>query len=235
MRHRIANWLRRGLQAEAVARTPAYVRYRERLRDGSQSPATPVGEARLLVLDTETTGLDLDADRIVSFAAVPAQGSGFEVRDAVDWPIRSTLPSDPVSIEVHGILNTELERGYPEREFTTRLLGLADARVIVGYRPGFDMAIINRLVREHHGGKLRNPVLDVATLAMRLDYPLKPPFVNPEPYRFERLCARFEIAQPGRHTAIGDAYATTLLALRLIGLLREQGVKTLGALLRRYP
>ena len=221
--------------AAAGPHAPAYYqRYRQRLRDEGQARSTPLDQVRFVVLDTETTGLDHKRDHVVSFGAVRLRGGVIAVADAVDWRIRTDLPSPGHSIVVHGVLNAELEDGLPPGRFAERLLEYIGADVIVGYRLGFDMAIVNRLIREHAGGRIDNPTVDVFDLGMRADYPLKPGFVNPEPYGFDALCARYALETPARHTALGDAYTTALLTAKLLHRLREAGVQSLGDLLRAY-
>ena len=214
---------------------PAYwQRYRARVGEEAQPRSTPIPEVRFVVLDTETTGLDHRRDQVVSFGAVRVRGAAIAVAEAVDWRVRTALPSTNASIVVHGVLNAELETGLPPASFAERLTDYIGADVIVGYRPGFDMAILNRLVRAHTGGRLDNPTLDLYELGMRVDYPLKPGFVKPEPYGFDALCRRYGLETPGRHTAIGDAYTTALLLLKLLHRLGEAGAATLGDLLRAY-
>ncbi len=209
--------------------------YRRRVAEQTQASDTPLDGLRFVVIDTETTGLDHRRDHVVSFAAVRVYGGEIRVAEAVDWRVRTTLPSPGHSIEVHGVLNRELEYGLPEDRFVERLVDYVGADIIVGYRPGFDMAILNRVVREYTGGRITNPTLDVFDLGMRVDYPLKPRFVNPEPYRLDALCDRLNIETPERHTALGDAYVTALLLLKLLHRLREGGLRTKGDLMRRYP
>lgn len=212
----------------------AYWRAYHLARLRQQAMDTPLDAVEFVVIDTETTGLDHRRDRVISFGAVRVRGREIHLREAVDWRVRAPKPSPPESIEIHGLLNQSLEGGMDEATFVERLVGFVGQAVIVGYRPGFDLAVLNRVVREQTGGRLTNPTLDVFTLGMRVDYPIKPPFVNPEPYRFDALVARFHIETPGRHTAIGDAYTTGILFVKLLERLRVQGVGTLGALLRRY-
>ena len=224
-------WHRRKSDAVDV---PTYWRRYRGLWPARQPESTALEDIRFVVLDTETTGLDHTRDRVVSFGAVRVRGNAIDVADAVDWRVQAKLPSSRASIEVHGVLNGELETGIPEARFVERLVDYVGNDVLVGYRPGFDLAILNRLVREHTGDRLRNRSLDVFDIGMRVDYPLKPGFVNPEPYRFDALCARYAIENPDRHTALGDAYATALLLLKLLAKLKSGGTSTLGHLLQRY-
>jgi len=200
-----------------------------------QAIKTPIHEIEFVVLDTETTGPDPEKDRVVSFAAIRVKGNEIDIQSAVDWRVRAQLPSSNVSIEIHGVLNRELETGMPEPRFVEELVNYVGSTVLVGYRPGFDMAMLNATVQEQTGGgRITNRTLDVYELGMRIDYPLKPKFVNPEPYRLDSMCKRYNIDQPGRHTAMGDAYATAILFLKQLGRLEAQGVKTLKELMRRY-
>ena len=193
-----------------------------------------VDEAEFVVLDTETTGPDHRTDSVVSFGAVRVRGNRIAARDSVDWRVRAELPSPAESIEVHGLLHGELADAMPEARFVERLVGYLGAAIVVAYRPGFDMAVINRTVRKYTGGRLTNPTLDVFELGMRVDYPVKPPFVNPEGYRLDRLCERYDVDQPARHTAIGDAFATAELFVKLRARLVAAGTETIADLLRPY-
>ena len=217
-----------------VDEAPAYWQRYVRALPHIPAADTPVDSLRFVALDTETTGLDHARDHVVTFGAVSVVDNAIDVAGAVAYHIRGQLPSDADSIEIHGVLNAELEGGISEARFVELLVEYVAQGVIVGYRPGFDMAILNRLVLAHTGGRLVNPTLDVFALGMRVDYPLKPPFVNPENYRLDVLCDRYGIEQPGRHTAIGDAYATAILFMKLLHRLREGGVETLADLRRRY-
>lgn len=200
-----------------------------------QTMDTLIKDIDFVVLDTETTGTDLSSDRVVSFAALKVKGNEIDIHSAVDWRVRGKLPSSNDSIEIHGVLNRELEAGLPEQRFVEKLIQFVGSAILVGYRPGFDMAMLNATVREQtKGGRIANRTLDVYELGMRIDYPVKPPFVNPEPYRLDKMCDRYDIDQPDRHTAMGDAYATAILLLKQLSRLEAQGIKTLRDLMRRY-
>jgi len=206
-----------------------------RLLEEQQPFDTPINEIEFVVLDTETTGPDPTTDRVVSFAAIRVKGYEIDINSAVDWRVRGQLPSSTDSIEIHGVLNNELETGMSESRFVRELADYVRASILVGYRPGFDMAMLNVTVREQTGGgRIANRTLDVYDLGMRIDYPIKPQFVNPEPYRLDAMCERYNIEQPDRHTAMGDAYATAILLLKQLDRLEKQGVKTLKELVRSY-
>ena len=220
--------------AEGDSSMPEYFKAYLKKIEHQQSLATPTSEVEFIVLDTETTGANPGKDRVVSFAAIRVCNNEIDIQSAVDWKVRAHLPSSNSSIEIHGVLNTELEDGYSEARFVKELVNYVGAAVIIAFRPGFDMAMLNAVVKEQTGSKLINRTLDVYDLGMRIDYPIKPTFVNPEPYRLDKMCERYDIEQPDRHTAMGDAFATAILFLKQLGRLEAQGVKTLKELMRRY-
>ncbi|MFK8056091.1 MAG: PolC-type DNA polymerase III [Saprospiraceae bacterium] len=226
--------LARAWRASAGKDAPGYFLEYLNALEQQQSFDTLIKEIEFVVLDTETTGPDPHKDRVVSFAAVRVQGSEIDIQSAVDWKIRGQLPSSGTSIEIHGVLNNELEGGMNEPRFVEELTKYVGSAILVGYRPGFDMAMLNSTVNEQTGGRLTNRTLDVYELGMRIDYPIKPQFVNPEPYRLDTMCERYDIEQPDRHTAMGDAYATAILLLKQLSRLEKQGVRTLKELMRRY-
>jgi DNA polymerase-3 subunit epsilon len=49
-----------------------------------------------------------------------------------------------------------------------------------------------------------------------------------ESHRLEAICERMGVNIMGRHTAIGDAIVTGEVFLRMIPLLAEMGIRTLG-------
>ena len=65
------------------------------------------------------------------------------------------------------------------------------------------------------------PVLDTLLLSA-LVHP------SQESHRLEAIAERFNVTIMGRHTAMGDAMVTAEVFLRLLPLLAEKGIHTLG-------
>ena len=51
---------------------------------------------------------------------------------------------------------------------------------------------------------------------------------NQESHRLEAIAERLNLTIIGRHTALGDAIVTAEVLLKLIPLLAEKGIRTLG-------
>jgi len=71
------------------------------------------------------------------------------------------------------------------------------------------------------GVRFDQPVLDTLLLSA-LVHP------SQESHRLEAIAERFNVTIMGRHTAMGDAMVTAEVFLRLLPLLAEKGIHTLG-------
>jgi len=195
--------------------------------------ARPLEEVPFVVLDTETTGLDAARDRVLEVAAVPVRGATISVAGCLDLRVRQHLTSAG-GVDVHEITPGEAAKGLPEDEVARRLLPLFAGAVLIGHHVAFDVEVLDRLVRRSLGFPLLNRCYDTVTLALRADGRLQDREGVPRgELALDALCARHGVQIEGRHTAMGDAFATALLFLKLLARLRERRVRTLGDLLGR--
>ena len=92
--------------------------------------------------------------------------------------------------------------------------------VMIGHNVAFDMRMLQ--VKESITGvKFINPVLDTMLLSS---------LVHPahESHSLNRVAERVGVQIRGRHTALGDATATGEIFLKLLPLLAQKDVHTLG-------
>jgi DNA polymerase III subunit epsilon len=186
-----------------------------------ESDDRPLGEIAYTVFDTETTGLDpAGGDEILQIGAtriVNGRLLGSECFDQLVDPKRS-IPE--AGIAVHGI-RPEMVRGKPTLvEVLPAFHAFAADTVLVGHNVAFDMRFLT-LKENASGVRFDQPVLDTLLLAA---------IVHPgeESHGLEAMAARLGIAVSGRHTALGDALATAEIFLKLLPLLRQRGILTLG-------
>lgn len=190
----------------------------------------PLEQVRFVVWDTETTGLNPQQDRILSVGAVEVRNANIQVGPAFNCMVFQPQPHwRETEIQVHGILP-----GHPEAiregEAMQRFLPFVGNAILVGHHVGFDIQIVNSTLARLGAGTLRNRRIDTAQLAQRL----RPSgyWTQPREYSLDNLAKQYNIPLSDRHTALGDAYITALLFLKLLARLRERGLKTLGDLLR---
>jgi DNA polymerase-3 subunit epsilon len=92
--------------------------------------------------------------------------------------------------------------------------------VLVAHNAAFDMRFLQ--IKERQTGVVFDqPVLDTLLLSA-LIHPQQ------DSHRLEAIAERLNVTVIGRHTAIGDAMVTAEVFLKLIPLLAEKGIHTLG-------
>lgn len=172
------------------------------------------------VFDTETTGLDPVRDEIISIGAVRVLGGRLLRQETFDRLVDPGRPVPPQSVAVHGI-STSMVRGQPSIDDVLPLFArFAEDTVLVGHNVGFDMRLLKEK-EDRTGVRFGQPVLDT----LLLDAALHPDF---EEHSLEAIAVRLGVEVVGRHTALGDALVTADVFLRLITLLEQRGIGTLG-------
>lgn len=187
-------------------------------------------EIRFIVFDTETTGLDLSKDVMLSIGAVSIFQREMNIGEVYSCRIRqSELTPSGLSATIHGLIKTS-EKGIDAHDAIPSFYKYLDSTVIVGHHTKFDCGMLHKSASLLGGGPLKNLILDTATLARRLDDPHGLQVSPPENYSLDALCKRFHIETKDRHTALGDAYLTALVFLKLLSAFEKRGINTLSQL-----
>jgi DNA polymerase-3 subunit epsilon len=200
-----------------------------------------------LALDTETTGISVETDHIVTTCTAlltPPDGGGLWRQD-----VRSQLLAVEIDIPagaeaVHGI-STKFARDHgidPTEGLNTAAEDLARALTakipVVGMNLFFDLTILDRELRRHA----------LPTLDERLNHPIAPVIdvivldKQCDPYRkgsrkLVDLCAHYGVRIEGAHDSTADALAAARIAYRIgqIAGLSPQGVRDLRKAGRDWP
>ncbi|WP_236239129.1 3'-5' exonuclease [Streptomyces sp. CC228A] len=179
-------------------------------------------EGPLAAFDTETTGVDVERDRIVSAAVVVQDAPGGRLR-ATRWLVNPGVPVPAAATEVHGLTDGHLQRfgrwPAPVMEEIARLLveQCAAGRPLVVMNAPFDLTLLDRELRRHRASSLARYLQNVSLCV------LDPRVLDKHLDRYRKgrrtltdLCAHYEVVLDGAHDAAQDA-AAALEVVRAVG------------------
>ncbi|NBC01930.1 MAG: hypothetical protein GVY15_13870 [Bacteroidetes bacterium] len=183
--------------------------------------AEPLRSLTYTVFDTETTGLHpTEGDKIISLGAVRVLNQRVLQGETFDQLVDPQRPLSLDSVRIHGIQPATL-RGKPTIDrVLPHFHQFAGDTVLVGHNVAFDLSFI-RQEEEALDCRFDQPVLDTLLLTA---------LVNPDrdDYSLDALADALGITVTGRHTALGDALITAELLVKLMPLLKQRGIHTMG-------
>ncbi len=184
-------------------------------------PETPLSELPGLALDTETTGMNVRDDRIVSMAAVRTFGARLYPAATFDELVNPGILIPPRVTAIHGIDDDAVADASPFPKVFQRMQPMAHATVLIGHNIAFDMAML----RHEAGRAALKWDAPYALCTMLLVAALEPERTE---FSLEKVAADFGVDRLGHNTAMGDALLAAELFVKLIPALAAQGVATLG-------
>ena len=173
----------------------------------------------MAAFDVETTGLDVEGDRIVT-AALWRIDPGNRTKDLTTWLADPGIEIPQEATEIHGI-TTEQARaeGRPAAEVVTEIAAALEAVIaeglpVVVYNAPYDFTLLDRELALHRPGR------PLAAQPLVVD----PLVLDKEVDTFRRgsrklvdVCAHYEVplAQEEAHGAAADALAAARLAWKI--------------------
>ncbi|MCE9571119.1 MAG: DNA polymerase III subunit epsilon, partial [Rhodocyclales bacterium] len=172
------------------------------------------------VFDTETTGLEpSNGDEIIQMGAVRVVNNRLLRQEIFDQLVDPGIPLKPAGIPIHGITEA-MVNGQPRLDVVLPAFHEFCAEtVLVAHNAAFDMRFF-QLKEDSLGVRFNQPVLDTLLLSAVI-HP------NQESHRLESIAERLGINVIGRHTALGDAFVTGEVFLKMVPLLAGMGILTL--------
>lgn len=178
---------------------------------------TNLEKVRFVVFDTETTGLDIIKDKVLSIGAIAVTGNTIDVNDSFEAYLKQEKFNSE-TVEIHGILKEGSIDKIDEKKALILFLNYIKNAILVAHHAAFDIAMINQILKSHNLPKLKNKVLDTGVLYKKT---LSSQTINKH-YSLDELSDIFKIKKHDRHTASGDAFITAIIMIKIITLLRKK-------------
>lgn len=214
------SWLNRLLGREQADLTPGQA---ARLEAWRTRPAAdlflPLDQARYVVVDVESSGLNVSRDRLIAIGAIAVERGRIDLADSLEIVLQQETVSGKDNILIHGITGEAQREGVPPAEALLAFLEYLGKDPLIAFHVAFDNTMISKTMRKHLGFRFDHPWADLAHVT---------PALYPEfTYRCRSLdqwMERFGIGNFARHSALADALSTAELMLALRPRMARQGI-----------
>jgi DNA polymerase-3 subunit epsilon len=178
------------------------------------APTRPVDETRWVMLDVETSGLDMHRDRLLAVAAIGLRvdWSGNTLRvnvgDSFEVVLEQDQTSSKANILLHGIGVQRQRNGTPPAQAMQAFVQFVGHSPLLAFHAAFDQTLISRYAHMHLGQTVPNPWVDLDHLCA----------VTHDGVRARALddwMTHFDIHCAVRHQAAADTMAQCELLQRI--------------------
>ena len=171
--------------------------------------SNPWHRSRIIAFDTETTGIDVNTDRVVTATIATIEGRDTQV---TSWLINPGVPIPAEASAVHGVTTEHAqEHGTDPATAITEIAAAltqaaTDRTPVIAYNAGYDFTILDRECRRHQ-------------LRMTLPLIVDPFVIDKECDRFRKgkrtlsaACDHYGVLLGEAHNATDDALAAARVA-----------------------
>ena len=176
-------------------------------------PAQDLDDRRWVVLDVESSGLNVSSDRLLAIAAIAVHRDGgnlrIALRDSFEVVLRNDVRvADKSNILLHGIGVGAQRRGVEPANALLAFEHYIGKSPLIAFHAAFDQAMILRAFDKAWGRRPANLWLDLEPLAAVLHPKVKA-------RSLDEWMAQMNINCSVRHQAAADTLATAELLLKL--------------------
>ena len=183
---------------------------------------------RWVVVDLETSGLNLNRDQVLSIGAVVIEDGAVDFSQLFERTLQRSDTKLSPSVLIHGLGPSAIAAGSDPAEALLDFMAFVGDSPLLAFHAPFDQHMLCRALKDSLGYRLAHPFLDVADLA-----PLLCPDTTLREAGLDDWLNHFKLQAGERHHASADALATAELMLILFSRARQQQIDTPQALQAR--
>lgn len=163
---------------------------------------------RYVVLSTETSGMNLSSDVILSIGAFAIIDDSIHIKDSFEAVLLQYKFLHDNHLSNEFIIESKLPK-LGESEAIKAFIDYLGNAVIVGHHVDFDVDMINATLDRLDCGRLKNEALDIDIMHRKLND------ITDKQFNLEELAATYNVSKSERNSSSEDAYKIALLFLKL--------------------
>ena len=185
-------------------------------------------QQRFVVLDLETSGLNMRRDQVLSIGAVVIEHGAIDLSQQFECTLQRDGHQASASTLIHGIAPSAVANGEDPAEALLSFMEFVGDSPLLAFHAEFDQRMLARALKQSLGYRLQHAFFDVAEIA-----PLVCPKAKLPHAGLDDWTQHFGLQVQQRHHASADALVTAELALILFSKARQQQLDNLPALLQQ--
>jgi len=210
------------------ALTQQQLERRRQLSDPAELDERSLRQQRFVVLDLETSGLNLRRDQVLSIGAVVIGQGAIDLSQQFECTLLREGHRASASTLIHGIAPSEIANGVEPVEALLNFMEFVGDSPLLAFHAKFDQLMLASALKQSLGYRLQHAFFDVAEIA-----PLLCPKAKLGHAGLDDWTQYFDLQVQQRHHASADALVTAELALILFSKARQQDLDSLPALLQQ--
>ncbi len=175
-----------------------------------------------VVLDCETTGLNVNKDQIISIGAVRIVGNTLMTSERLDLLVKPDKEVSAESVKIHRLRELDVANGLDPEVAAAKLMNFIGSRPIVGYYLEFDIAMLHKVTWLMIGQRLPQSKIEVSALYYEYKNAQLPVSERGRmiDLRFDTIMKDLGLPVRDAHDALNDAVMTGIAFIKLRHLLQ---------------
>jgi len=179
----------------------------------------PLRQQRWVVLDLETSGLNMNRDQVLSIGAVVIEDGAIDLGQQFERTLLRTDHKLSPAVLIHGLGPSAIAAGSEPVQALLDFMEFLGDSPLLAFHAGFDQHMLARALKDSLDYRLQHRFFDVAEMA-----PMLRPDANLRQAGLDDWTRLFGLHAEERHHASADALVTAELALILFSYARRQQI-----------
>jgi DNA polymerase-3 subunit epsilon len=189
------------------------------LASGAALSENPLRQQRWVVVDLETSGLNMNRDHVLSIGAVVIEDGAIDLSQQFERTLQCANHKVSPAVLIHGLAPSAIAAGSAPVQALLDFMEFVGESPLLAFHAPFDQHMLSRALKENLDYHLEHHFLDVAEIA-----PMLFPQASLRKAGLDDWTQFFGLRAEERHHASADALVTAELALILFSHARRQQI-----------